>query len=139
MPAPHWDVDDCRRFRQLRAAREHPANPQIFFTRETQPNARVKRWRRQERAQTGPHIRVDVKFLLRLSSVHGSLWFCPGTALRDVGVGHRASAARARTARLSAKKPPKSPRHRNTKYRPLVEVHAKGIVISVGNGAGLVL
>src|ERR1700688_2492560 len=108
MAAPHRDVDDGRRFRQFRAARQHPANPQMFFTRETQHNARVERWWRKERAQTRPHIRVDVKFLFRLTSVHRSLWFGPCAALRNVGVGHRASAAWARAARLGAKKPPKS-------------------------------
>src|ERR1700676_7302 len=122
MPTPNRHVDDRRRFRQLRSPREHPADPQIFFSSEAQHNARVKRRRRKERAQTRPHIGVDVKFLFRLTPVHRSLWFGPRAALRKVRIAYRASAARARDGRLTAKKPPNSSRNGNTKHRPLIEV-----------------
>ena len=136
-------VDDRGRPRELGAAREHAADPEVFLVRPADDHARPHPCGEDRAGEVLAHLGLDME--LALGGLEGrlALELAERATLRNVGVGRRAAAGRPRGA-LAAGPSGSAPAtaaagQRDAEDRGLVEVERNRVVVAVGDRAPFVL
>ena len=144
MPLSERNVDDRGRARELGGTREHAADPEIFFVRPAEDDARPHPLGKDCAGQELAHLGLDVELALRRAVSVGSR--SNSRSGRPCGISD--SVAEPRPVGRRGVSPPApsgsapaeaAAGQRQAEDWRLVEVESDGVVIAVSDGAALVL